>query len=227
MKNKTFEKILMLALLVLGVGIYSSCKKDYIVGGSLSEEPFKNSSNYEALASMPQFDTLIQLIDAAGLKDAVNQAGTIFAPTNTSVLNYLNQRTVLLQNTVDLSKKFLLDSLNYYLENNIKGTRDSLKMYLLGTKLTPDMLSEDGALYQTGLTDDKVHITFEETTDGNNGYTDVISSVPRLLYYTQNWSGIPLEDESERALVKTAFIKTQTSIINVLESGHTLFFYGR
>lgn len=226
MKNKTNTAHLLL-LVTLILGIYTSCKKDYVVGGSLSDTPYIHKSNYDALATLPQFDTLIQLIDAAGLKEDVNNAGTVFAPTDRSILAYLNNRTLFLQNTEDLSKMFLLDSLNYYLKNNINGTRDSLRMYLLKIKLTPDILTEEGTIYETGLVNDKVRISFEETTDGNNGYTDKISSVPHLLYYTQNWGGIPQEEEDERVLVKTAFIKTQNSVINVLEPGHVLFFYGR
>lgn len=225
MKNITKNRIFL--ILIGATLLTTSCKKSYIVGGNKSGNAYLNSSNYDALAAMPQFDTLVQLIDAAGLKENINEAGTIFAPTNRSVLTYLNQRTLYLQNTVDLSKKFLLDSLSYYLQNNINGTKDSLKMYLLNEKLTPDMLTEEGSVYQTGLANDNARISFEETTDGNSGYTDLISTVPRLLYYAQSWDGSQEEDESDKVLVKTAFIKTKTGIINALEAGHVLFFYGR
>ena len=204
-----------------------SCKKDYIEGGSISNvDRFAGVSTYEALQQMPQFDTLVQLIDAAGIQDAVNKAGTVFAPTNGSVRDYLEERTLFLQNTVDQSKFFLLDSLNYYLKNNISGTKDSLLMYLIPEQLTPQNVTMEGTVYSTGLTNDKVMVSFEETKDGNMGYTDLISSVPRLLYYAQIWDGQG-DPQENKILVKTAFIKTKSGSINALDPGHVLFFYGR
>jgi hypothetical protein len=135
-------------------------------------------------------------------------------------------RTLFLQNNVDQSKFFLLDSLNYYLKNNIQGTKDSLLMYLIADHLTPQDVTLDGTIYPTGLNNDKVLVSFEETKDGNMGYTDLISSVPRILYYAQLWDGQG-DPEENKILVKTAFIKTKTGSINALDPGHILFFYGR
>lgn len=229
-ENIMTTKIKKHVFIILGAMlILTSCKKDYVEGGKISDiNRFANVTTLDALRSMPQFDTLVQLIDAAGIQDQINAKGTLFAPTNGSVRSYLSMRTLFLQNTVDLSKSFLLDSLTYHLKNNLNGIKDSLLMYLIDKPLTPDLLTEDGTVYPTKFSGDNVSISFEETTDGNMGYTDLISSVPRLMFYAQLWGREQSEeDEQNKILIKTAFIKTENGIINVLDPGHTLFFYGR
>ncbi|MBO9620795.1 MAG: hypothetical protein J7539_17360, partial [Niabella sp.] len=137
----------------------------------------------------------------------------------------------------DQTKKFLLDSLIYYLKNNKNGTADSLGMYLLpNIKIAPDNSNTIGTMYPTALAGNNIIVSFEPTTDGNMGYYKYVSSVPRLLYFTQLWKPYQLSSDSTAAQVpsktgvhtrvSTAFMNTQNGVINVLTPGNSLFFYG-
>ena len=129
MKKIMAFKLLSLGLITLA---FSACKKDYIIGGDIEDvNIYKNTTTYDVLKSSPLYDTLVQVIDAAGLKDKINEQGTtFFAPSDYSIFTYMNKRTVALQ-LINVNAKFALDSLLYYVTNNIKGTKDSLSMYLI------------------------------------------------------------------------------------------------
>ena len=70
MMNKVFLRVALLSVLAI------SCRKqDYITGGQ-KENPKVNQTTYDYLKgnSMHLFDTLLLLVDAAGLKDTTNQS---------------------------------------------------------------------------------------------------------------------------------------------------------
>jgi hypothetical protein len=220
-------------LLLFSSGIFISCKKtDYIKGGTISN-PKVNATTYDYLASnaLAQFDTLLQLVDKAGMKDVINQQGvTFFAPNDNSIYNYLNARTIAAQK-VNPNAKYTLDSMFKY---DIDRVKDSLKMYIVTQPLTYDKLTEKGIKYPTMLAGDTAVISFEYTYDDKQGYSPAVSSVPQLTYFTQLWKH--LDDPFEagdipntigvHTLCKTSGVQTTTGLLNVLESSHTLFFYG-
>ena len=229
--------LLKLTLFLTVVLMIVACKKNYITGGtSENVNMYKNMTTYDFLKSDPLYDTLIQVIDAAGLKDKINEQGvTFFAPSNHSIFFYLNQRTIVMQN-VDPNAKFALDSLLYYITNNVNGTKDSLLMYLVHQPLPYSVLTNTGAIYPTELTGDSVIVSYEYTKDSQLGYNSVVSSVPQLVYFTQLWYPFALSDANPagnitpdigvHTLVKESGIMTQNGIVNMLTDSHTLFFYG-
>ena len=235
--KKSAERVLVLIGLTLL--ILTSCKKqDYITGGVPEDvNKYKNTSTYDVLAKNPLYDTLVKVIDAAGMKDKINAQGTtFFAPSDYSIYNYLADRTSVVQNTINQDSKFGLDSLLYYVTNNINGTRDSLSLYLIPQLLTYDKLTETGAYFSTGLAGDKVIVSYETTKDSYLGYNPIVSSFPRLVYFTHLWypytlndanpaSDVPL-DIGVRTLVIASGLQTQNGIINALDNSHVLFFYG-
>lgn len=223
--NTSFFLILVAAL--------ASCKKDYITGGTIEDvNMYKNNTNYEVLAMDPAYDTLVQIIDAAGLKDKINETGTtFFAPSDYSINEYLRQRTQFLYNNVDINARFGLDSLIYYLQNNIDNTRDSLLMYQISTPLPYSALTRTGVAYETGLAGDTVVVSYEPL-----GRNDVVSTVPRQVFFTQLWYHYDLSDANPaskipeeigvREPVITSGINTKSGIMMYLNNFHTLFFYG-
>ena len=227
-------------LLLLMIVCFTACKKAYITGGQPTDvNQYKNITTFDYLKTVQQFDTLTQLIEAGNLQDQINQQGTFFAVTNTAIFSYLDLKTLFLQNTVDITAKFTLDSLKYYIQNNINGTKDSMLMYLIpGKILTYDMLTPQGALYPTGLKGDTAAVSYEYTRDGNTGYSNLVSTVPQVVYFTQLWQHYDIDKDNTAAgvpsgvgvhsLVKTSFIQTKSGVVNVLNSslGSTLFFYG-
>ena len=228
------KKILInTSILLILVAALASCKKDdYIHGGVIEDvNQYANNTNYEVLAQDPMYDTLVQIIDAAGLKDKINETGTtFFAPSDRSILTYMELRTLFDQQNYDQDAQFGLDSLKYYLQNNIDNTRDSLLMYQIPTPLPYSSLTRTGVAYETGLAGDTVVVSYEPT-----GRNDVVSTVPREVFFTQLWYHYDLSDANPaadipeeigiRESVITSGINTKSGIINYLNNFHTLFFY--
>jgi len=235
-KNQSVGYFLMISCIILF--LYSCEKNDYIVGGKSQDvNIYKNMSNYDMLKSNPAFDTLVQVIDAAGVKDVINAQGTtFFAPSDYSIFSYLNKRSIYVQNNIDIHGKFGLDSLLYYVSNNINGTKDSLLMYIIKQPLTYDVLKSEGTLYPTALSGDTSVVSYEYTYDEVLGYSSIVSTVPRVVYFTHLWYHYDLNEDNSagdipnnvgvRTLVKTSGILTQNGVVNALEFSHTLFFYG-
>jgi hypothetical protein len=235
--KKSVNQVLIvvgLALLVL-----ASCKKqDYITGGVPEDvNKYKNTSTYDVLAKNPLYDTLVKVIDAAGMKDKINAQGTtFFAPSDYSIYRYLAARTYVVQQTINQNSSFGLDSLLYYVTNNINGTRDSLSLYLIPQLIKYDQLTETGAYFTTGLAGEKVIISYETTKNTYLGYNSVVSSYPRVVYFTHLWYPYTLNDANPagdvpltigvRTLVTASGLQTQNGIINALANSHILFFYG-
>lgn len=231
MKRTSYIFLGLLALLAIACG-----KKRYITGGSVEQQVYANTLTYDVLKQNPAFDTLVMLIDSAGLKDEVNQSNsTFFAPTDGCVFNYLEARTITDQN-VDPYAQFGLDSLFYYLRNNIGGIKDSLRMYIIGQALPFSALTSQGVVYPTALTGDSVIVSYEYTKDPNQGYTSLTSSVPQLVYFTQLWTHYAItpntpadsitSDQGVHTLCITSGIKTANGYLNTLDNSSTLFFYG-
>ncbi|MHA4808857.1 fasciclin domain-containing protein [Flavitalea flava] len=216
----------------LATGSVSCKKNDYLSGGTINN-PKVNMTTYDYLKnnSLNQFDTVLQIIDKAGIKDLINQQGvTFFAPTNTSVLIYLNARSTELQQ-VNPDAKYTLDTLFKY---DLQRMADSMKMYVVNQPLTYDKLTANGVKYPTQLPGDTVVVAFIPTNNPVLGYFDQISTVPQILLYIQLW--YPIDDPfnafdiptslAAAAICQTTGVQTTTGILNVLANGFPLFFYG-
>ncbi len=225
-----------LSVLLYGC-VLTSCNKDYIIGGEKeNDNEFVGKTNFEVLKSLVGFDTLVQVIEAADMIEEINQNNTtFFVPSDYSINNYLSKRTAFVQANYSASAKFGLDSLLYYVHNNIENSRDSLKMYLIAEKLPYSQLSATGSAFDTELGGEKAIVSYEFTRDGGLGYSNLVSSVPRIVYFTYLWhpydlselkpaSDVP-EDVGVRTRVTMSGLNTKNGIINRLESSHVLFFY--
>lgn len=222
----------MTIAMALMAGIASCKKDDYLSGGTINN-PKVNMTTYDYLKnnSLHQFDSLLLIIDKAGVKDLVNQQGiTFFAPTNAAVLAYLNLRTVQLQK-VDPEAKYTLDTLFKY---DLPRMADSMRMYMINQRLTYDKLTADGVKYATQLPGDTAVIAFIPTNNPLLGYFDEISTVPQILTYIQLWYPLPdpfkaadiPTSKATASICQTSCVQTSTGVLNALGTGNALFFYG-
>ncbi len=83
MKTKYNFKTIFVAMAIIAIGMFTltSCEKDDNNDNTMNAEP----KSIAALASAdPQFSTLVQALDKAGLVSTLDQSGTftVFAPTN-------------------------------------------------------------------------------------------------------------------------------------------------
>lgn len=216
---------------IFSIYLFTSCKKDdYIVGGQ-PQSTQVNVTTYDYLKSNSQglFDSLVLIIDAAGIKDLVNQQNlTFFAPTDYSIDDYLSYRTKQEQIT-DPFRQWSFDSLMKY---DLPKFADSMKVYFIDKALTFDQLTNDGAIYSTLHGSDKAVVSYEYATPDDPWYNPVLSVQPQVVHYTYLYQQLtpPIvatdisSDEGSRNVVQTSAIKTTTGMLNVLSNNHTLFF---
>ena len=226
---KNINKLLIVFALA-GI-VLTACKKDnYIVGGKL-ESTTTPLSTYDYLKSnrYKMFDTLLMVIDKAGLKDVINQKGiTFYAPTDFSINNYLQAKTLEAQK-VDPFAKYSIDTLIKYDLNTFK---DSLNTYIIPQKVVYSSLTQNGVVFNTAKSGSQAVISYEKTYDPNLGYTSAVSTAPSVEYYTFIKGHLPPVIEASqipdtvgvRVLCQTSGLTTSTGQLNVLSNSHVLFF---
>lgn len=221
---------ILLLVLTLAVGA-TSCKRDDYFSGKDTHNAKVEMTTYDFLKAHPQglFDTLLLLIDKAGLKEKINQSNTtFFAPTDYAITNYLNRRVVQEQN-IDPFRKWTIDSLIKY---ELPKFTDSINVYLVNQPLSFDKLTENGLVTPTLKTGANSVTSWEFTNDANLGYNPNVGSFPRIVYYALLLRDVPppivsaelTATDARRVRVQTAGIQTNTGMVHVLNNGHTLFF---
>ena len=233
MKNK----IVYIGFLCFIAGIFFfSCKKDnYIIGGKLSNDS-TNLTTYDYLKNNQYhvFDTLILLIDKAGMEQTINQKGiTFFAFTDHSINNYLQFKTAEVQN-VDPFQQYNIDTLIKY---DLDVFKDSLEAYIIPSRIDYGQLTENGSLFETAMDSTWAAISFETTYDPNLGYTSTVSIAPRVEWFTiiKNKAAVPFSFSAAQlpdsvgihTLCQTSGIHTSTGILNVLSNSHAMYFRTR
>jgi len=219
-------------LIVIAVAniILASCKKDYIIGGKL-ESTTTNLTTYDYLKNnrFKMFDTLLMLVDKAGIKDVINQQGiTFYAPTDFSIDNYLEKRSKEAQ-VKNPYAAYTIDSLIKY---DLGGFADSIKMYIIPKPITYASLTSNGVVLNTAMSGVQAVVSYEQTTDPNLGYNPVVNYIPQVEYYSLVIGPLPspvvsvkLSDSvAVRTLCQTTGLTTATGQLNVLNNGHTLYF---
>lgn len=227
MKTNIFTISFLLGLIVL----IASCKKnDYKVGGDL-HNPVINMSTYDYLKSnrFGLFDTLLMLVDKAGIKDKINQTGvTFFAPTDYSINHYIEERTKRVQ-SVDPNQVWTIDTLIKY---ELQSFADSLNIYIVNQPLLNKDLNANGTIF-TANKGNKVIVSYEETEDKNLGYNENSTVKPKVVYFTYLYQD-PGNDfdiskieypTGTRTLVQTSNAQTATGALHVLTNSHKLFYF--
>ncbi len=222
--------IKLLIVIAIANIMLASCKKNYIIGGKL-ESTTTNLTTYDYLKSnrFKMFDTLLMLVDKAGLKDEINQKGiTFYAPTDFSINRYLAKKTAEVQN-VDIFAKYTIDTLIKY---DLATFADSIKTYIIPKTITYTSLTSNGVVLNTAKSGASVVVSYEQTTDTNLGYNSVVNTIPQVEYYSLVIGTLPSPVKSVdldpsvaiRILCQTSGLTTATGQLNVLSNSHTLYF---
>lgn len=206
-----------------------ACKKSYTVGGSLFKAQV-NMTTYDYLKTNHLFDTLVIMIDKAGLKDELNQAGTFFAVTDYTINNFVHLRADSVRLALnDENYPYNFDSLN------IPSLRDSLRSYMFHDRITRDDITARG-LYRKTNEGEMRWIQLIATGDYTN--SNVFTTAPKYLYLTKiipkNGYPVPVDsttlgdvkqEQMLSTLCQTSGIITTTGILHVLNNGHTFDYY--
>jgi len=222
--------IKLIIVIAIANMMLASCKKNYIIGGKL-ESTTTNLSTYDYLKNnrFKMFDTLLMLVDKAGLKDEINQKGiTFYAPTDFSINKYLAKKTAEVQN-VDIFAKYTIDTLIKY---DLATFADSIKTYIIPQTVTYASLNANGVILNTAKSGARALVSYEQTTDPNLGYNPVVNTIPQVEYYSLVIGTLPSTVVSVdldpsvaiRVLCQTSGLTTATGQLNVLSNSHTLYF---
>ncbi|CAL1519597.1 hypothetical protein MMC2321_03347 [Chitinophaga sp. MM2321] len=211
-------------ILLLATLLITACKKDdHFLGGSPTN-PQSDLSTYDYLKQNNLFDTLVLLIDRAGMKNEINGDVTFFAPTDYSIKALLDIRTSLLRvASNDENVRYTLDSFP------VNELRDSISAYLYKGKIVRDDLSLEKQVYKNMVGEDFI-IRLKETTD----YSGIFSKPVKYMYLTKIINGIdpdplpeafPQENTDKEELLQTSGILTKTGVLHVINNNH--YFYWR
>jgi len=221
----------IISLLVGCFIFFTSCNKnDYLIGGTL-HDPVVNMSTYDYLKSnrFGLFDTLLLLIDKAGIKETINQKGTFFAPTDYALHRYLEKRSLVSQ-SMNPNNVWTIDSIIKY---ELADFATTMNMYLIKDVLLPNaVLLPKGAIYNN-LKNEEIVVSYEDTTNPDFGFTNLSSVRPKIVYFTRLYQSLPANFNvqeivlpvGERTLVQTSNIQTNTGTLHVLENTHVLFYF--
>lgn len=221
----------IICIMMIVACFVTSCKKDdYFVGGTLHNTKV-NLTTYDFLKNNDRglFDTLIMLIDKAGIKEKINESNTtFFVPTDYAINNYVEFRT-LKEQEIDPSKKWTVDSIIKY---ELPRFADSLDIYRIPQTLTYADLSQNGKLYNTAKQGANAVVSYERTNDPALGYNPGSSNWPQVVIFTYLFQPISEPFVAEeiptsigaRTIVQTSGVESLTGRVNVLTNQHTLFF---
>ncbi|ARS41550.1 hypothetical protein CA265_18570 [Sphingobacteriaceae bacterium GW460-11-11-14-LB5] len=187
-------------------------------------------TTYDYLKSNRNFDSLVKVIDKAGLKDAVNGNVTFFATTNYSVADYVKAKKN--QKAIETGN----ENINFGIKDiPAQELSDSLKTYLFAGKIDRDQITLGGKLYNSALgviPNVQYLIKFRRSFE----YGQYVNYVDYVTYTKvigtrddkePNQDAIP-EDQKDKAVdVQTSGIITKTGIVHVLSGNHRLFFNGQ
>jgi hypothetical protein len=216
------KKYLILLTGALAFVFFGCEKKGYLIDGGL-HNPKVDMTTYDYLKTNRVFDTLVILIDKAGLKETINGDVTFFAPTDFSVVNYVTAKRGDMLG-IDPFSNFKLESIP------VATLRDTLKMYIIPGKINRSDMTKDGKIYTT-LMGNKVHVALIPVQDAN--YSGIVKTWPEYVYFTKIvGAGLdvpgtvpPAAELDVRNVCQTSGIITNNGILHVLENSHTMFYF--
>jgi len=221
----TYFKYLILSVM-LGAVLASCEKNDYINDGGV-HDPHVNMTTYDFLNSHPKFDSLVRMIDRAGLKDLVNSEITFFVTTNWGVADYVSAKKQ--ERIVEVGD----ENISFGIDDLDAGVlSDSLKIYMFEGRIGREQLNTDGAYFESlfgPMEDVRLRLGLRRTRDFSS-YVDYVD----YLYYTKvvgsldadelDQTSIPEAQRDIRVDVQTSGIITTTGVVHVLHGSHRLFF---
>lgn len=209
-----------------------SCKKEYVIGGSLYDAKV-NLSTYDYLKTNHLFDTLVIMVDRMALKEEVNQSGTVFALTNYAISNYVKEKQAYLRIiNNDENLVYTFDDLV------LPDLKDSLRAYLFKDRLPLESLTPIGRFRKSNDGENRLIQAIP-----NNDYTNpnIFPVQPKYVYLTKivkkkDGTGVIPTDSTTlnqvepeqllQARVQTSGILTTTGVVHVLNNNHTFTFFG-
>lgn len=209
--------------LVIAMILLASCKKNNNIDGGI-HDPRVNMTTFDFLKSRGAlFDTLVLLIERAGLQEQINGDVTFFAPTDYVIANYMEAKALQRrEQTNDDTQMFNIDSMS------VQTWKDSLQLYIVPGKINRKDLEAGGNKLVTSASGESVYISLRETLEYSN-YTPGYR--PKILWYTRVINGldpdggtIPEADRDAASHCQTSGIITTNGVLHVMNDLHVMTF---
>lgn len=221
------RKKILLSLLALALFYLSSCEKDDYINDGGKAQRFVNMTTYDFLKSHGKFDSLVAIIDHAGLKDMVNDPNTtLFACTDYSVAPYVAAKKQ--KRIVELGD----ENIQFGIQDISQYELDSLKMYMFDGAFVREYLTTENQFFHSRygpmnntrfLIRLRRVIAYSDYVDYVDylNFTRVIGTLDSEL--PEDYVLLPQEEDLSYDC-QTAGIITTTGVINVLSDSHRLMF---
>lgn len=223
MKRYNIIGILPVFLLLL----WTSCESDGYLNDGGKADPHVNMTTYDFLKSHGKFDSLVAIIDRAGMKDLVNAPNTtFFASTDYSVRPYVSAK----------KQEKIIETGDENIQFGIKDIPtqqlDSLKMYMFDGQIGREDLTTE-AKYFTNKLGNIPNVRFAIRLQRTIGYNDYLDYVEYLNFTWVNGTldtdlptgeVIPPANQDISYNCQTSGIITTTGTLHVMPDTHRLMF---
>ena len=207
--------------------IFTSCQKDdYKADGGVSS-PNVHMTTYDFLKSHGKFDSLVRIIDHAGIKDIVNANVTLFATTDYGIRDYVSAKKQ--EKIVQVGDENISFSIT---DIPAKELRDSMMIYLFDGKINRDNLTTEDKFFESkfgNIPDVRFNIKLRRTRDYSSylNYVDYLNFtkvIKSLDADEPDYNAIPNEEIDRSFDCQTSGLISTTGVIHVLDNSHRLFF---
>ncbi|WP_295117885.1 hypothetical protein [uncultured Chitinophaga sp.] len=215
-------------LLIVFAATFQACKKDdYKNDGGLHNAKV-DMTTYDYLKSKKGiFDSLVYLIDRAGLKEMVNSDITFFAATNYAVVDFMKAKKIIRDQIYnDENMPYSMDSIP------LQVLKDSLLTYMFPGKINRDQMTVAGKVLDSKLgaipnTKFIIRLSRREDYGAYLKYVDYVQ-LGKIIGTRDDEQAdpdnVPPEEKDIIEDCQTSGIITNTGIIHVMFGNHHLFF---
>jgi len=242
--------------LVIAATLFTSCSKDYVIGGDINPTNKVNMTTFDFLQSMDETKQVATLFERAGMKDIINGNVTVISPNQWSIDRYLRRR-----HNIDLRSDPNAPELT--IDDISKEDLKQMGMYVVDGIYWSKTIPANGKFLKT-LNGMDVFISWDETNtdpgtawDGGGDplygyqYSRFLQAIPKIvhIHYKRgdNWEWTGEEraaagggDDPECDQVYRMYLSdvlTTNGVVHILYEGdynfsdhyyyHSLFFFGK
>lgn len=223
--NKIYSILGFLAVLI---GLSSCERNDHINDGGKSQR-YVDMTTYDFLKSHGKFDSLVSIIDRAGLQEMINTPNmTLFACTDYSIVPYVRAKKQ--KKIIELEN----ENIDFGIKDISQSELDSLKIYMFEGALIREYINRENQFFTSRfgvIENTRFMIKLRRVLDYSNyvdyveyvNFTRVVGDVDEDL---PEGSLILPQDKDLSYDCQTSGIITKTGVINVLSDNHRLMFNG-
>jgi len=218
------KNILYITLLLI---LASSCQKeDYKNDGGVSD-PHVNKTTYDFLKEHGSFDSLVRIIDHAGIKDIINSKITLFVTTDYGVKDYVMAKKQ--EKIVEVGDENISFSITDIPKNEL---RDSMMIYVYDGEINRENLSTENKYFTSkfgAIPNVRFNIKLRRTRDFSSyldyvDYLNFTKVIKSLDADEPDYNAIPDGDLDRSFDCQTSGLITTTGVVHVLTNDHRLFF---